>query len=103
MFSFFLHISEGKLVLICFDLLTELCSCHRHSLPLCPFSHQSISVDKVFPRKLKSLCWPLCAERGCALQPKRSSDLGTVVVLSKQHISCMPTTQTKRLSDILKR
>jgi hypothetical protein len=26
MFSFFLHISEGKLVLICFDLLTELSS-----------------------------------------------------------------------------
>lgn len=69
MFSFFLHISEGKLVLICFDLLTELCSCHRHRLPLCPFNHQSISVDKVFPRKTEIPLFGDCVlSHGCALQ-----------------------------------
>lgn len=62
MFSFFLHISEGKLVLICFDLLTELCSCHRHRLPLCPFNHQPISRDKVFPRKTEIPLFGDCAE-----------------------------------------
>lgn len=69
MFSFFLHISEGKLVLICFDLLTELCSCHRHRLPLCPFNHRSISVDKVFPRKTEIPLFGDCVlSHGCALQ-----------------------------------
>lgn len=75
MFSFFLHISEGKLGLICFDLLRELCSCHRHRLPLCPFNHQSISVDTVLPRNTET---PLLVT-GCRAtvvhSGKSSSDL----------------------------
>lgn len=76
MFSFILHISEGKLGLICFDLLTELCSCHRHRLPLCPFSHRPISVDKVFPKKTEMPLLVTVQSHGCVLQQKRLSDLG---------------------------
>ena len=76
MFSFFLHISEGKLGLICFDLLRELCCCHRHKLPLCPFNHQSRWT--VFPGNteiplLVTVCRAMVVHSG-----KSSSDLKRV-------------------------
>lgn len=76
MFSFFLHISEGKLGLICFELLTELCSCHRHRLPLCPFNHQSISVDKVFLRNTEIPLLVTACRAMDVHSSKSSSDLG---------------------------
>lgn len=61
MFSFFSIFLKANLYWFCFDLLTELCSCHRHRLPLCPFNHRSISGDKVFPRKTEiPLLVPVC-------------------------------------------
>ena len=51
----------------CFDLLRELCSCHRHRLPLCPFNHQSISVDS-FPQEHWNPSVGHCVQsHGCAL------------------------------------
>lgn len=104
MFSFILHISEGKLGLICFDLLTESCPCHRHRLPLCPFSHQSISVDKVFPKKTELPLWGTVQSHGHVLQPQGHQTRGMVVILYKQHIPCIPTSKLKpRPGDIWKR
>ena len=110
MFSFFLHISEGKLGLICFDLLRELCSCHRHRLPLCPFSHQSISVDTVFPRNTEIPLLATACSAEVVHSGKSSSDLkgvggwgGEVFSTSRIFLVCLPPSSNQETGWLFKK
>lgn len=49
MFSFFLHISEGTLGLICFDLLTELMFLPQTQASFMPFQPSVERCGQSFP------------------------------------------------------